>query len=78
MNIHIEYGGGREGGREGGRGRKREGGETERGRKGGKEREKKEILSHSKSAPRSNLVESLNSTPTLESESWYPSPYLSL
>ena len=50
-----------------------EGGGKDRGR-----RIERERGTNSVSAPSSNLVESLKSTPTLESHSWYPRPYLSL
>ena len=48
--------------------------------RGGKDREGEGggDRTNSVSAPSSNLVESLKSTPTLESHSWYPRPYLSL
>lgn len=35
------------------------------------------MLTHSPSEPSSNREESLKSTPTLLSHSWYPRPYLS-
>ena len=54
-------------------------GERERERKREREREReRERDTDSKSAPSRSLVESLKRTPTLESESWYPRPYLSL
>ena len=52
--------------------------EREKGIDRGREKRRRRCATYSKSDPRSNLVESLKSTPTLESESWYPRPYLSL